>query len=215
LKMKFNAGVLTGNVNGAGVFTNGTAAKNAVIKMVSGAAGAPTVTMTATGVNSDVVSGVGPYAGLVLTLADPGNLTGNDRFSVVENAALQYHVGANASQSIALRINSASSQSLGVGSLSVLTQLDAETSITRLDQAIQLVSAARANMGALTNRLTNALNTDQTSQANALTAHSNLTDVNVASTAVQFTRDQILLQAGTSVLAQANQSSGPLLGLLR
>ena len=65
------------------------------------------------------------------------------------------------------------------------------------------------------NRLTNSMNNDAVAQENMLSSRSQIMDTNVASTTVQFTRDQILLQAGTSILAQANQAPTSLLGLLR
>jgi flagellin len=154
-------------------------------------------------------------AGLVLTLGSPGNMSTGDTFTVKQNSALQFQVGANANQTISLQIDAVSSQALGVSSIDVLTQKDAETSITQLDRAIQNVSAARANMGAIINRLTNSVTNDQAAQENALAANSRIEDVNVAAETVQFTRDQILLQAGTSILAQANQSPTGLLSLLR
>jgi flagellin len=196
-----------------GQFTTG-AATNAVIT-VQGSGGQAATALTAGGLNSDTVSGTGAYAGLVITLASPGNLQGSDSFTVTENSSLQFQVGANANQTIGLRMDSASSQALGVGSLSVLTQSDAETAITQLDRAIQNVSASRANMGAIINRLTNSMTNDQSAGTNATASNSAIEDVNVAQETVQFTRDQILMQAGTSVLAQANQSSSGILRLLQ
>ena len=70
-------------------------------------------------------------------------------------------------------------------------------------------------MGAIINRLTNSVTNDEAAQENAMAANSRIEDVNVAAETVQFTRAQILLQAGTSILAQANQSPSGLLGLLR
>jgi flagellin len=214
LCMQFSSATpLVGQVSGTnGVFQAGTAV-NATIT-VQTSAGVAT-TLTATGLNSDIVNGAGIADGIVLTLSTPGNLSSNDTFTVTQNASLQYHVGANANQTISLQIDSANSQALGVTSLDVLTQKDAEASITQLDRAIQAVSKARANMGAVINRLTNSLTNDQSSQENALGANSRIEDVNVAQETVQFTRDQILLQAGTSILAQANQAPSSLLSLLR
>lgn len=172
----------------------------------------------ATGINSDVVTGLGTTAGLVITLADPGNLDFSaaiETLSVSENTALQFQVGANANQTIGLAIDAANSQALGITSLDVLTQTDAEEAITQLDRAIQMVSANRANMGAIINRLSNSMNNDMSAQENALAANSRIADVNVAQETVQFTRDQILMQAGTAVLAQANQASSNILSLLR
>ncbi|HUZ77306.1 MAG TPA: flagellin, partial [Chloroflexota bacterium] len=202
------------NVSGqTGLFSSGIA-KNAVVSVTTSGGGAAQL-LTATGLNSDTISGVGTYAGLQITLANPGQLASGNTFSVSQNASLQYQVGANANQTISLRIDSASSQALGVSSLNVLTQQDAQTATSQLDRAIQAVSASRANMGAIINRLTNAMTNDSAAQANALSANSGIEDVNVAQATVQFTRDQILIQAGTSILAQANQASSGMLALLR
>jgi flagellin len=214
LCMQFSSATTqVGQVSGTnGVFSAGTAT-NATLTITTAAGG--TIGLVAQGLNSDIVNGAGIAGGIVLTLSTPGNLSSNDTFTVKQNSALQYHVGANANQTISLEINSANSQALGVTSLNVQTQKDAEASITQLDRAIQQVSQARANMGAVINRLTNSLNNDQSSQENALGANSRIEDVNVAQETVQFTRDQILLQAGTSILAQANQAPSSLLSLLR
>ena len=174
-------------------------------------------TLSAVGINSDTLVGLATTAGMVITLANPGSLVGgaNDVLTMSENATLQFQVGANANQTIGLNIDAANSQALGITSLDVLTQTDAETAITQLDRAIQNISANRANMGAIINRLTNSMTNDQSAQGNALAANSRIADVNVAQETVQFTRDQILMQAGTAVLAQANQASSSVLSLLR
>jgi flagellin len=211
--MQFStAATQVGSVGTAGTFGLATAS-NAVVTISTIGGGSATV--TAIGFNSDQVNGSGVAAGLVLTLGSPGNMSTGDTFTVKQNSALQFQVGANANQTISLQIDAVSSQALGVSSIDVLTQKDAETSITQLDRAIQNVSAARANMGAIINRLTNSVTNDQAAQENALAANSRIEDVNVAAETVQFTRDQILLQAGTSILAQANQSPTGLLSLLR
>jgi flagellin len=214
LCMQFtSAGVAkTGSIGSTGTFL-ASAASNAVITITAG--GGQTVTLTATGLNSDQIAGGGVAAGIVITLQSPGAVSTGDHFSVVQNAALQFQVGANANQAVAIEIDAANSQTLGVGSLSVLTQKDAETAITQLDRAIQSVSASRANMGAIINRLTNSLTNDQLAQENAAASNSRIEDVNMAQETVQFTRDQILMQAGTSILAQANQSPTSILSLLR
>ena len=203
----------TGSVSGTNGLFKAQAASNANVT-IQDQAGASQI-LTATGINSDTISGIGIADGLVVTLSSPGNLSTGDTFTVTQNASLQFHVGANSNQTIGLRIDNASSQALGITSLDVLTQSDAETAISQLDRAIQAVSKARGNIGAIVNRLTNSLTNDQSSQENALGANSRIEDVNVAQETVQFTRDQILLQAGTSILAQANQSAAGVLTLLR
>ena len=197
--------------------TNGTfqaiAASNAVLTIQDAALGQSV--LTATGLNSDQIAGAGFTSGIVITLQSPGALSTGDDFTVKQNASLQFQVGANANQTVAIEIDAANSQTLGVGSLSVLTQTDAETSIGQLDRAIQSISASRSNMGAIINRLTNSLTNDQLANENAAASNSRIEDVNMAQETVQFTRDQILMQAGTSILAQANQAPTSILSLLR
>jgi len=192
------------------------AASNAAIT-ISGSGWSQMI--TATGINSDQIQGAGTTAGIVITLTDPSKLsaTGGDIIQVQQNAggSLQFQVGANAGQTVSLSMDAVNSQTLGVISLDVLTQADASTAITQVDRAIQTVSSARANMGAVINRLTNSVNNDQSAQENALAAESRIRDVNIAQETIQLTRDQILMQAGTAVLLQANQESGALLTLLR
>src|SRR5712692_5650670 len=212
LCMQFTTAGQVGSVGTASTFSLATAS-NAVVTISTSGGGS--VTVTATGLNSDQVAGAGLAAGIVLTLESPGNVSTGDNFSVKQNAALQFQVGANANQTVAIELDAANSQTLGIGSLSVLTQKDAETAIFQVDRAIQGISATRANMGAIINRLTNSVTNDEAAQENALASNSRIEDVNVAQETVQFTRDQILLQAGTSILAQANQSPTSILALLR
>jgi flagellin len=192
LCMQFTTAGQVGSVGTASTFSLATAS-NAVVTISTSGGGS--VTVTATGLNSDQVAGAGLAAGIVLTLESPGNVSTGDNFSVKQDAA--------------------NSQTLGIGSLSVLTQKDAETAIFQVDRAIQSISATRANMGAIINRLTNSVTNDQAAQENALASNSRIEDVNMAQETVQFTRDQILMQAGTSILAQANQSPTSILALLR
>src|SRR5712691_903409 len=201
-----------GSLNSNGVFQAVTAS-NAVVTISTSGGGS--VTITATGLTSDQISGAGLASGIVLTLQSPGTLSTGDSFTVKQNASLQFQVGANANQTVAIELDASSSQTLGIGSLSVLTQKEAETAIFQVDRAIQSISATRANMGAVINRLTNSLVNDQSAGENAAASNSRIEDVNMAQETVQFTRDQILMQAGTSILAQANQSPTSILALLR
>jgi flagellin len=173
--------------------------------------------ITATGVNSDQVEGAGTSAGIVITLTDPSKLKSGDIIKTTQNASggFKFQVGANSGQTVSLALDAMNSQTLGVTSLDVLTQSDASAAITQVDRAIQAVSTARSNLGAVINRLSNAVTNDQTAQENMLASESRIRDANIAEETIQLTRDQILMQAGTAVLGQANQESGSLLSLLR
>jgi flagellin len=206
LKMGFGT-AKSGHVTSTNGFATG-AASNATVT-ING------TLITATGVNGDQVVGVGTLAGLVITLSNPSSITGNDSFKVVQNSALHFQIGADASQTMQLTLDPVNSQGLGVASLSLLTQSGAESAITTLDSAIQSVSADRSSVGAMINRLTNSLNNDNVAQENMLAAQSRIRDTDVAAETVQFTRDQILMQAGMAVLSQANQAPASVLNLLR
>ena len=87
--------------------------------------------------------------------------------------------------------------------------------IDTLDTAIENVSKIRANYGAVQNRLEHRLNNLATYQENLTSSESRIRDVDMASEMTKFTKLNILQQAGTSMLAQANQSGQNVLSLLR
>lgn len=92
---------------------------------------------------------------------------------------------------------------------------NAKTSIGAIDDALKAVSAQRSDLGAKQNRLESAANTIATSAENLTAARSRITDTDMAAEMVSFTRSQVLSQAGTAMLAQANQSTQSVLQLLR
>ncbi|HLY66044.1 MAG TPA: flagellin, partial [Chloroflexota bacterium] len=216
LCMQFMTKGVIGTIASSGTFIRGFAS-NAQIT-IQGTLGSGQI-LTSTGINSDQIVGSGSTAGLVITLVNPGQLSykAGDLFTVKQNgsAGLQFQIGANAGQTVSLALDAINSETMGVSGLDVSTQADAESSITQVDRAIQFVSTARANMGAVINRLTNSVNNDQSAQENAMASQSRIRDVNIAEATIQLTRDEILQQAGTAVLAQANQESSSLLTLLR
>lgn len=104
---------------------------------------------------------------------------------------------------------------LGVNLTSVADKASAQNSLAAIDNAIISVSAMRADFGALQNRLQSTVNNLAVSNENMSAANSRIRDVDVAEETSELTRNNILLQAGTSVLAQANQSNGVALSLLK
>ena len=91
----------------------------------------------------------------------------------------------------------------------------AEDAISKLDTAIGTVSTQRANLGAIQNRFDHTINNLNVAVENLSTSESRIRDADMAQEMVQFTRNQILSQAGTAMLAQANQASQGVLSLLR
>jgi flagellin len=105
------------------------------------------------------------------------------------------------------------STGLGVVSLDLVT--GASAAITAIDTAIKGVSTARATLGAYQNRFEHTINNINTAEENLSASESRIRDTDMAQEMVTFTRSQILTQAGTSMLAQANQSPQNVLSLLR
>lgn len=103
---------------------------------------------------------------------------------------------------------------LGVNLTSVADKASAQNSLSAIDSAIVSVSAMRADFGAIQNRLQSTLNNIAVSIENMSAANSRIRDADVAEETAELTRNNILLNAGTSVLAQANQSATVALGLL-
>ena len=89
------------------------------------------------------------------------------------------------------------------------------TALANIDLALVQVGTALGNIGALQNRLTNGIDTLKTTIANYQSAESTIRDVDMASEMVNFSKNQILSQAGTAMLAQANQSGQSILKLLQ
>lgn len=108
----------------------------------------------------------------------------------------------------------ANSAALGVNLTSVADKASAQNSLAAIDSAIVSVSAMRADFGAIQNRLQSTIGNIAVSVENLSAANSRIRDVDIAEETAEMTKNNILLQAGTSVLAQANQSSNTALALL-
>lgn len=108
----------------------------------------------------------------------------------------------------------ANSAALGVNLTSVADKASAQNTLSAIDQAIVSVSAMRADFGAIQNRLQSTISNLAVSVENMSSANSRIRDVDVAEETAELTRNNILLNAGTSVLAQANQTAQTALGLL-
>ncbi len=104
---------------------------------------------------------------------------------------------------------------LGVDSISISTSAGAQAAILRLDAALGSVSTNRASMGALQSRFTSAITSLQTTSENLSAARSRIMDTDFAAETANLTKSQILQQAGTAMVAQANSIPQNVLSLLR
>jgi flagellin len=125
------------------------------------------------------------------------------------SGSVTFQVGVNDNDSITV-----STISLG-GTVGTFTGLANSTAISAIDAAITAVSSARATFGAVQNRLEHSLSANAVYRENLVAAESRVRDVDMASEMVDFTKYQILQQAGTSMLAQANQAPQSVMSLIR
>ena len=128
---------------------------------------------------------------------------------------ISFQVGAMDAQTITVSTISLGSSTGGVGSTFFALSSVSNSDISEIDAAIDNVSAQRAQFGAVQNRLEYTLQNAAIYQENLTSSESRIRDVDMASEMVNFTKLQILQSAGTSMLAQANQSSQGVLSLLR
>ena len=130
---------------------------------------------------------------------------------------IELQIGANEGQTMSFTLDDMSADALGVGGKSVdlSSQDSAKTATTAIDAAIKKVSASRGKMGAVQNRLEHTINNLDTASENLQTAESRIRDTDMAEEMVNYSKNNILAQAGQSMLAQANQSNQGVLTLLQ
>ncbi len=126
-----------------------------------------------------------------------------------------FQVGANAGQVVNVSINEVSATSLNVDAIDVLTEAGVNDAIAAIDDAISSVSANRAELGAFQNRMESTIRNLSVAVENLSAAESRIRDTDMALEMVEFTRSQILSQAGTAMLAQANLVPQSVLALLQ
>ena len=108
----------------------------------------------------------------------------------------------------------ANTAALGINLTSVADKASAQNTLSAIDSAIVSVSAMRADFGAIQNRLSSTISNIATNVENMATANSRIRDTDMAEETSNYVKNNVLLQAGSSVLAQANQSANVALSLL-
>ena len=146
-------------------------------------------------------------------------LTG--RFSQNGDATMQFQIGANMDQNERVFIGTMTAESLGLqgvqgatGSISISTPEQANLTVGVLDSALRVVSKQRADLGAYQNRFEMASVGIASAAENLQAAESRIRDVDMASEMVDYVKNQILVQSGTAMLAQANAQPQAVLQLL-
>ena len=139
----------------------------------------------------------------------------------VPTASMWLHIGANMDQRMSVYIGTMTAQALGmrnVGTeevMSIATPDEANRAIGTLDEALKKINKQRADLGGYQNRLDYAVKGLDIAAENTQASESRIRDTNMASQMVEFTKNQVLTQAGTAMLAQANSQSQSVLSLLQ
>lgn len=157
----------------------------------------------------------GDYDGLQLRVDATFTVADDIKIHIDNNNSLTFQIGANAGQSMAVSMGDMRSAALGVDNIDVTTVKNATAALTTIDAAITLVSSERAKLGAYQNRLEHTITNLGASAENLTAAESRIRDVDMASEIMEFTKLNILAQAGTAMMAQANMRPQSILQLLQ
>jgi len=147
------------------------------------------------------------WNGMNLLDGTGGNWGGGSQFA--------FQVGANAGQTISVAIPGMGVASLAVSMVSIGTVGEAQSAVAALDGAISVLNTRRSVLGSVINRLTHAVDNLTNVSQNATESRSRVTDTDYATATSELARTQIIQQAATAILAQANQQPQMVLSLLK
>ena len=165
---------------------------------------------------SDQAAITAEVAQLCGEISNIGSQTAFNGISLLNgSSSITFQVGANDGESLSVSAVSLFGSGASVQVSSTLFSFSGTVSLSSIDAAIQNVSNARSTFGSVQNRLEHRLNNIATYEENLQASESRIKDVDMASEMVNFTKLQILNQAGTSMLAQANSAPQSVLSLLR
>ena len=159
-----------------------------------------------------------PMVGMTVGL-DTGAFTwtggaSSDIFVHLADNSMVFQIGANPLQDVGAAIGDMRADALGVDNIIVTNREAANRAISQVDRAIERVSAERSKLGAVQNRLEHTIANLQVASENLTAAESRIRDLDMAAEMMNFTKNQIMMQAGTAMLAQANMKPQTILQLL-
>ena len=129
----------------------------------------------------------------------------NSTFLHITDNATKAAIGANEGQTLDISIGRLDTKSMGIDGVNVATFDDAQSSITKLDMALEQISKSRATAGAQINRLEYTITNLNTTRENMIAAESRIRDLDIATASSDLAAQQVLMQSATAMLAQANQ----------
>jgi len=142
------------------------------------------------------------------------DIADENNFGVTATGSISLMIGANEGENMTISIGDMSASALGVSALDVSDAVNAEAASTAINDAINTVSAERSKLGAYQNRLEHTINNLGTSAENLQAAEARIRDLDMAEEIMAFTKNNILQQAATAMLAQANMAPQSVLQLL-
>ena len=148
--------------------------------------------------NNEVVQ----LLGQIDDIATDTQFNGISVLSTAQTITLQ--AGAQTSQTLTISVSGSKTSDLGVSGVAVSTLASAVSAISTIDTALKSVNTLRSTLGAYQNRLEFTINTLAIQEENSAASESAIRDADIATETVSYTRNQILVSSGTSVLAQAN-----------
>ncbi|HQM88933.1 MAG TPA: flagellin [Exilispira sp.] len=140
-----------------------------------------------------------------------------NKFKILDGTlqSVRLHVGPNADQFITLKMSTMTSRALGVNGVSLSTPDSANVAIAKVDAAVNNLSSQRASLGATQNRLMHTAASVSQAAESLQSAESLIRDTDMSTEIVELTKNQVLVQSSTAVLAQANLIPNLVLELLR
>lgn len=144
-----------------------------------------------------------------------GDTVGEVTMNLLETGPLDLQIGANEGQFMQVRIQNLSPRALGITEINLSTPEGAQEAITVIDNAIETISSVRSKLGAYQNRLEHTIANLESASENMTSSLSRILDADMAKEMANYTKNNIISQAGTSMLAQANQRPQSLLQLLQ
>ena len=129
--------------------------------------------------------------------------------------SMDMQIGANEGQQLDIIIPEVSLENMGIKDIDLSTEEGSDDALGRMGEAIHFVSAVRGRLGAYQNRLEHTINTLDITNENMTGAYSRIMDADMAEEMTEYTTLQVLAQASTSMLAQANERPSQVLQLLQ
>lgn len=161
--------------------------------------------------SGDVAKGTGALAS---TAFGTGGKAGAGAAGYGSSLTLQVGDTSQSFNKVTVKVGDMSSESLGIKDIDISTQEGAANSIDKINNAINTVSSTRGDLGAVQNRLEHTINNLGVTEENMTSAESRIRDTDMAKTMMEYTKNNILVQASQAMLAQANQLPQGVLQLL-